>query len=96
MTAFFIATSTVKDVEKFQEYGGKATATLAAFGAKLVIKGKAEKTIAGNSDHQVVAVASFPDMETLDNWFNSTEYQALIPLRDEAVDMTLVAYSVPQ
>jgi len=96
MTAFFIATSTVKDVEKFQEYGGKATATLAAFGAKLVIKGKAEKTIAGNSDHQVVAVASFPDMETLDNWFNSAEYQALIPLRDEAVDMTLVAYSVPQ
>ena len=67
-----------------------------AFDAKLVIKGKAEKTIRGDCNHQVVAVARFADMETLDNWYQSAEYQALIPLRDEAVDMTLIAYSVPQ
>jgi len=95
MTAFFIATSAIKDMEKFQEYGGKAGATFSSFGGKLVTKGKVEKTITGNANHQVVVVVSFPDMEALEGWYGSAEYQALIPLRDEAVDMTLVAYTLP-
>jgi len=96
MSAFFIATPTVKSAEKYQAYGAKAGATIAAFGGQFVTKGKAEKALAGSCDHQAAAVVSFPDMETLDNWYQSAEYQALIPLRDEAADMTLIAYSVPK
>ena len=95
MSAFFVATSKIRDTEKFQEYGGKAGQTLAAFGGELVTKGKAENTLAGTSDHHAVGVIRFPDLEALNNWYNSAEYQALIPLRDSAVDMTLVAYSAP-
>ena len=95
MSAFFIATSIVKDAEKFQEYAGKAGQSLAPFGGTLLTKGKAEKTLAGDSDHHVAGVISFPDMAALDGWYQSPEYQALIPLRDSAADMTLVSYSVP-
>ena len=28
-------------------------------------------------------------------WYSSPAYQALVPLRDEAAEMTLIAYSVP-
>ena len=95
MSAFFIATVTIKDAEKFTEYGGKAGATFAPFGGKLLTKGKAEKTLAGESSHQTAAIVSFPDMAALEGWYQSPEYQALIPLRDSAADMTLVAYAVP-
>jgi len=92
MTAFFIATMTVKDGEKFQEYGGKAAQTFAPFGGSLVVRGKAGDTLAGSSNHQAVGVVRFPDMEALKAWYHSPDYQALIPLRDEAADMTLVTY----
>jgi len=95
MSVFFIATSSVKDMEKFQEYGGKAGQTFAPFGGTLVTKGKAEKTLVGKSDHQTVGVIGFPNMEALNDWYQSAEYQALIPLRDAAAEMTLVTYSVP-
>jgi uncharacterized protein (DUF1330 family) len=95
MSAFFIATSIIKDPKKFAAYGAGAGATLSAFGGELVIKGKAVETLVGSSAHQAVGVIRFADMQTLNAWYNSAEYQALIPLRDEAVDMTLVTYEVP-
>lgn len=94
MSAFFIATSIIKDMEKFQEYAGKAGQTIVPFGGQLVTKGKAEKTLFGQSTHDVVGVIGFPDMDALDSWYQSPEYQALVPLRDSACDMTIVAHSV--
>jgi len=95
MTAIFVATSRVKDPQKYAEYGASASATIAAFGGALVVRGKASDTLVGVSDHQTVAVARFPDMAALKSWYQSSDYQALIPLRDEAVDMTLVTYEEP-
>jgi uncharacterized protein (DUF1330 family) len=95
MTAFFIATTTIKDAEKFQAYAAKAGPTIAAFGGEMIKRGKVEKILNGEANHLAVGVVQFPDMGTLEQWYNSPDYQALIPLRDESVNMTLVAYSVP-
>jgi len=95
MSAFFVATSRIKNPQKLAEYGAKAGATFAAFGGELVVRGKADDTLAGASDHQTVAVVRFPDTAAIKAWYQSPDYQALIPIRDEAVDMTLVTYEVP-
>ena len=95
MPAFFIATSKIKNADKFADYGAKAGKTLAAHGGTLLIKGKAAETLAGQADHQAVGVIRFADMQALNAWYHSPEYQALIPLRDEAVEMTLTTYEAP-
>ncbi len=95
MTAFFIATATIKDPDLFKEYGAGAGPTIAAHGGELVIRGQTESVLNGTGSHQISAIARFPDMDALNSWFNSPEYQALIPLRDSAADMNLVAYSQP-
>jgi len=95
MTAFFIGMTSIKDAEKFQDYAAKAAPTFAPFGGKMVIRGKAEQALAGEANHQAVGIVSFPDMEALNNWYQSDAYQALIPLRNAAADMDLVAYSEP-
>lgn len=95
MTAFFVATSRIKDPQKFAEYGAAVGATIAAFKGQLVIRGKAVDVLAGACNQQAVGVVRFADMETLKAWYASPDYQALIPLRDEAVEMTLVTYQVP-
>lgn len=95
MAAFFVATVTVKNPGKFQEYAQKAAATFAPHGGETVLRGKADGALAGAADHQAVGIVRFPSRDALMAWFNSPEYQAIVPLRDEAAEMTIVTYAVP-
>jgi len=95
MTAFFVATATVKDPQKFQEYAQKAGETLAPHQGELVLRGKKNDVLTGHADHQTVGVIKFPSQDALNAWFSSDAYQAIVPLRDEAAEMTIVSYSVP-
>lgn len=95
MPAFFVASVTIRDGDKFSEYAQKAGATFAAYGGEIVLRGKAEAALAGALTHGSVGIVKFPDMETLGRWFHSSEYQALIPLRDAAADMSITSYSTP-
>lgn len=95
MTAFFVATVTVKDPAKFQEYAQKAGETLASYNGEPVLRGKANDALAGHVDHQAVGIVKFPDHGALSAWFHSDAYQMIVPLREEAADMTIVTYSVP-
>lgn len=95
MSAFFIATVTVKDNEKFQEYATKSKATFDLFKAEIIARGKYQGTLTGDANHQAAAIIKFKDMDTLDKWYMSDEYQALIPLRNKAADMTITKYVIP-
>lgn len=95
MPAFFIASVTVKDPAKFQEYSGKAGQSLAQFGGKLLVRGQAQDVLAGAATPGAAAVVNFPDLKALRDWFASDTYQALIPLRDAACDMSLVSFETP-
>ncbi|NOX81717.1 MAG: DUF1330 domain-containing protein [Alphaproteobacteria bacterium] len=96
MTAFFVATVTIKDPAKFKDYAQKAGATFASYRAEPVLRGKLEKVLAGKADNQAVGIVKFPDYDALTAWYSSDAYQAIIPLRDEAADVTITAYSVPE
>lgn len=95
MPAFFIVTTTVKDADKYREYGERVGATLAPFGGKPVLRGKAMSALAGELSHETAGIIEFPDLEAITNWHSSAEYQALLPLRAEAADMTITTYVVP-
>ncbi|VAW65289.1 hypothetical protein MNBD_GAMMA11-341, partial [hydrothermal vent metagenome] len=90
MTAFFIANVKIKDPQKFHEYAQKAGDTFATYGAEPVLRGKFAEVLAGSADHQAVGIVKFPDQEALTAWFNSDAYQAIVPLRNEAAEMTIV------
>lgn len=94
MTAFFIASITVTQPEKFAQYSHNVGPTLKQFGGELMVRGKRNDTLAGTEvNHSAVGVIKFPDMSSLNNWYASAAYQALIPLRNEACDMTIVSYN---
>jgi uncharacterized protein (DUF1330 family) len=95
MSAFVVATSIIKNLEKYAAYGKAATATLAPHGGTLAKRGKYAETLAGSGEHSVVAVLEFPNLDALNAWFSSPEYQAIVPLRNEACDMTITSYMVP-
>lgn len=95
MNAFFVAQVTIKNPEKFQQYAKAAGESMAPFGGNAIIKGKLATNLSGEQPHPAISVIGFPSEQSLNDWFNSDAYQALIPLRDEASDMILSSYVVP-
>jgi uncharacterized protein (DUF1330 family) len=92
MSAFFIATGTIKSGELMQQYALAASSTLKPFGAKSITRGKFKGTLHGELKHDMVGIIEFPSIEAMEDWYNSPAYQAIIPLRESAADMVFAKY----
>lgn len=90
--AYVIGHITVKDQEKWAEYRNKVPATLEAWGAELIFRGRLYAVLSGDHGHADTVVIRFPDLDALNGWHSSQEYQALVPLRKEAAEIDLLAY----
>ena len=87
--ALLSATVQVKNPEKLQQYISQVPATMQPFGAKMVARGKVQKTLTGEAVHQIEAVFEFPSVEAIEKWYASDAYQALIPVREEGAKMNI-------
>ena len=56
-------------------------------GGETVMMGSVAKLLAGQADHDYEVVIRFPDTATLEAFYESADYQALIPLRDKGADV---------
>ena len=92
MAAYLVGQITVKDDQLWQQYVGGVAESLAPFDSKIIFRGQLEKVLAGEQPHSLVVVIEFPDHATLDAWFTSEKYQALIPVRDRAADVVITTY----
>ena len=90
--AYIIGNITVKDEVKWEEYKSKVPATIIPWGGELVFRGEKVKVLSGSQEHALNVIIKFPNDEALNNWFESDEYQLLIPIRELAADMDLVSY----
>ena len=89
MSGYVVVHATPKDADKMQEYGGAAGETVAKHGGEFICRGPAT-ALAGESEHKVLVVIKFPSKQAAQDWYNSDEYQALIPTRLEAMDSTFI------
>lgn len=92
MTAYVIGQITIKDPAKWEEYRSKVPATLAPWGAELVLRGTRAKVLSGQHPHTDTVVIRFPDPESVIQWHSSAAYQELVPLRTEAANVDLISY----
>jgi len=90
-----IANITVKDPAKFQEYIAKTTQVAGTFGAELLVRGKVDKVLNGESiDYGLTIIVKFPSLDKLHEWHDSDAYRPLRALRAEGADMHMTSYEV--
>ncbi len=95
MSALMIATITVKDPEKFQQYLAKTQEVATPYGAELLYRGIVDKTLTGeDKDHRLAVIVKFPSLEKINEWYGSDAYQPLIALRDEGSNMKMTTYEI--
>jgi uncharacterized protein (DUF1330 family) len=84
MPAYLFAEHIVTDTAKFEEYRTKVGPMIARHGGRYLTKGGSHKTPEGGHwKPERVVIIEFPDMRSLNAWYNSAEYQPLISLRKQ-------------
>jgi len=89
MAAYVVVHATKKNDGKYEEYAAVAGPSIIASGGEVMTRGPS-KVLAGDSDHAMMLIAKFPSKEDAEKWYNSAEYQAMIPTRNEAMDAIFV------
>ena len=92
MPAYLIGHITIKNHEKWKTYVDGVQKSLVPFKAEVVFRGKRASVLTGTHPHQDTVVIKFPDQPTLQQWYHSDAYQALIAVRDEAADVVIISY----
>lgn len=95
MAAFLVAFVKVKDAGRLKEYASAAAPTIAAAGGSIVARGKVKELLAGHFDADSCLIVKFQTAAAAQDWYRSPAYQALIPLRDEALVPTFFVVEEP-
>jgi uncharacterized protein (DUF1330 family) len=82
----------IKDKIKWEEYKSKVSQTLAPYNSELVMRGELLEILSGYCEFENIVIIKFPNRDKLNGWYNSKDYQKLIPLRKEAADMNLMSF----
>ena len=92
MPAVLVGTIRVTEPEVWQRYVDRVGATFGPHGGHVLIRGVKAAELSGRAHGERVVVAEFPDLESLQRWHDSAEYQALVALREAGADVVLTAY----
>ncbi|MBA4285104.1 MAG: DUF1330 domain-containing protein [Xanthomonadaceae bacterium] len=95
MSALMIALVKIKDAAKMQQYSAAAAPTIIAAGGEILGRGKHVEALAGSLDLSAALIARFPSAAAAHAWYHAPAYQALIPLRDEAMVPTFFVLEEP-
>ena len=90
MAVYVIGDIEVTNPDLMGEYAGKVGATVEAHGGKAIVRGGVTETVEGEWQPKRLVVLKFPDMVAAKAWYNSAEYQEILPVRLEASNGDLI------
>lgn len=95
MPSYIVVDLNVLDAAKLAQYSQLAAPTVAKFGGKFIAKG-APTSLHGKQLFTNKAVIEFGSEQQAQDWYNCEEYQALIELRNQAMDSQFQLVAAPQ
>ena len=81
MAAFVVVQESIENEAVFAQYRAKAPATVEAYGGKFLARGGNLEVLEGELPHKRLVILEFPTRQDAIAWYNSPEYQEILPLR---------------
>lgn len=94
MAAYLIAFAKVKNAGRLPEYTSAAGPTVVAAGGSIVTRGKLRSLVGGFRADSCLVV-KFADAAAVEAWYQSPDYQKLVPLRDEVMEPNFLILEEP-
>jgi uncharacterized protein (DUF1330 family) len=92
MPAFLVGQIRVTDPVQWQRYVERVGATFAPHGGEVLFRGLKAAELARSAHGEKIVVARFESLQALRAWHDSTDYQALVDLREAGAEVVLTAY----
>ena len=92
MTTKIIGLIHLQDMDAFEIYRSQVGATVAQYNGSVTTRGDCDKFYWNELDcgeFNAYVELNFPTAEDADRWANSPEYQAIVPIRNKAMSLTL-------
>lgn len=86
-SCYVVVLAKIKNPEKLAEYSKAASPIVAKYEGKFVTRAPIVESLTQNSDFDRFVMIEFPNPDIPRTWYQSPEYQALIPLREEGAEM---------
>src|SRR5437660_55520 len=81
MPAYFVAEVEVTNPSGYEPYRAAVPATIAQYGGRFLTRGGATELIEGEPEPKRVVILEFADTAAFKRWYNSPEYQKILPGR---------------
>ena len=81
MPAYFVAELETTNPAGMEAYRAAVPATLAQYGGRFVVRGGTSELIEGGPEPKRIVILEFADKEAVKRWYNSPEYQKILPMR---------------
>lgn len=86
----------LKDLQAFEEYRSQVGKTVEQYSGTVAYRGKVHTPLWNElacAPFSAFVELEFPDLASASNWANSDQYQSLLPIRSEAMKLTLFTVS---
>lgn len=91
MPAYMIVEVETTDEALMAEYRKHTPGLVAKFGGKFIVRGGTTKALEGGWTPPRLVVLEFPDMASLDRFYNSPEYKPVLAMRLKAGNSRAIA-----
>ena len=91
MAAYLIADVDIHDAAAFEEYRRDVPATEERYGGRYLARGGATKVLEGDWEPHRLVIIEFPDMPSLQAWYESPEYARLKIIRQQCASTRIIA-----
>ena len=81
MAAYFVAELEITNMAAMEPYRAAVPATIAQYGGRYLARGGACELIEGGPEPKRVVILEFADAAAVKRWYNSPEYQKILPGR---------------
>jgi uncharacterized protein (DUF1330 family) len=82
MATYVVVDVEVTDPEAYREYTQQVPGTLERYGGRFLVRGPQLQTREGTPPKRLVVI-EFPSAEQANAWYDSPEYQAILPIRKQ-------------
>jgi len=90
MPVYVVVQGRIENRDMLGEYIGKALPTIAANGGRVIGFDETPEVVEGEISHPRTVILEFDDREAFRRWYDSAEYQEVLPLRLESTPGTLI------
>jgi uncharacterized protein (DUF1330 family) len=87
---YVIANVSVEDATAYEAYRSRTAAIIAQYGGRFLVRGGAIEVREGEPGIDRLVILEFPSVEAARTFYDSPEYQEVLPIRFENASSTLV------